>query len=214
MQIKAAVLRKYGQPLLIEEIELAPPKEKEVLVKTAYTGLCHSDLSMCNGNFKCPLPLVIGHEAAGVVEAVGSGVASLKIGDHVVATWAVACGDCPECRSGQRHICRTNLEIQMMGGLLDKTSRLSDAKGGRLNHHLLVSGFAEYMVVPEAGTFAVSDNIPLDQASVLGCCLPTGFGAVYNAAGVKPGETVATGVWAASVSMWYTGQKCEVPTPL
>jgi Zn-dependent alcohol dehydrogenase len=193
MKIKAAVLREYDRPLTIEEIELAPPKEKEVLVRTAYTGLCHSDLSMCKGNFKCPLPLVVGHEAAGLVEDVGPGVTSLKIGDHVVTTWAVACGECPECRRGQRYICRTNLETQMAGGLLDRTSRLTDAKGGRLNHHLLVSGFAEYMVVPEAGTFAIDKSIPLDQASLLGCCFPTGFGAVYNAAGVRPGETVA--IW-------------------
>jgi S-(hydroxymethyl)glutathione dehydrogenase / alcohol dehydrogenase len=193
MKMKAAVLREYSSPLTIEEVELQPPKEKEVLVRTVYTGLCHSDLSMAKGNFKCPLPLVIGHEAAGIVEAVGSGVRSLQVGDHVVTTWAVACGECPECRRGDRHLCRTNLETQMVGGLLDRTSRLKDARGAKLNHHLLVSGFAEYMVVPEEGTFAIDKSIPLDQACVLGCCLPTGFGAVYNAAGVKPGETVA--VW-------------------
>ena len=214
MQIKAAVLREYNQPLIIEDIELAPPKEKEVLVRTVYTGMCHSDLSMAKGNFKCPLPLVIGHEAAGVVEEVGSGVTSLKPGDHVVTCWAVACGECPECRRGQRYLCRTNLEIQMAGGLMDKTSRLSDKNGERLNHHLLVSGFAEYMVVPEGGAFAVDKNIPLDQVSLLGCCLPTGFGAVYNAAGVKPGETVAIwGIGGVGINVVY-GAKVRGADPI
>jgi Zn-dependent alcohol dehydrogenase len=108
MKIKAAIVRELNKPLAIEEIELAPPKANEVLVKTAYTGFCHSDLSMIRGIFKMPLPLVLGHEAAGVVEDVGPGVASVTKGDHVVATWMVACGHCPECRKGKGHICRTS----------------------------------------------------------------------------------------------------------
>ena len=129
MKIQAAVLRDYGTPVDVEKIELAPPKEKEVLIKTAYTGFCHSDLSFIDGIIKFPLPLVLGHEAAGVVEAVGPGVTSVKKGDHVVAAWMVPCGECPECTSGQGHICRTSHEIHGTGGLLDKTSRLSDSKG-------------------------------------------------------------------------------------
>jgi S-(hydroxymethyl)glutathione dehydrogenase/alcohol dehydrogenase len=193
MKIKAAIVRELDKPLAVEEIELAPPKANEVLVKTAYTGFCHSDLSMIRGIFKMPLPLVLGHEAAGVVEDVGPGVASVTKGDHVVATWMIACGHCPECRKGKGHICRTSFIPHSVGGLLDMTSRLTDSKGARLNHQTNVSGFAEYMVVPEAAAIKIRKDLPLDQACFIGCCLPTGFGAVYNAAGVKPGDSVA--IW-------------------
>jgi S-(hydroxymethyl)glutathione dehydrogenase/alcohol dehydrogenase len=193
MKIKAAVLREYNKPVSIEEIHLAPPKEKEVLVKTAYTGFCHSDYSFIVGAFKFPIPLVLGHEASGVVVDVGSGVTSVKKGDHVVAAWMCPCGHCPECASGQSHICRKSHEMHGAGALLDMTSRLTDSKGNRLNHQTLVSGFAEYMVIPEIGAIKIRDDMPLDQACFLGCCVPTGFGAVYNAAGVKPGDSVA--IW-------------------
>ena len=193
MKMKAAVLREYKKPVSIEEINLAAPKEKEVLVKTAFTGFCHSDYTFIVGNFKFPIPLVLGHEASGVVVDVGPGVTSVKKGDHVVAAWMCPCGTCPECVSGQGHTCRRSHEVHGAGSLLDMTSRLTDSKGNRLNHQTLVSGFAEYMVIPEIGTIKIRDDMPLDQACFLGCCVPTGFGAVYNAAGVKPGDTVA--IW-------------------
>ena len=193
MKIKAAVLREYKKPVSIEQIELSPPKEKEVLVKTAYTGFCHSDYNFIAGNSKFPLPLVLGHEASGVVEDVGPGVTSVKKGDHVVAAWMCPCGTCPECTSGQGHICRKSHEMHGAGALMDMTSRLTDSKGNRLNHEILVSGFAEYMVIPEIGAIKIRDDMPLDQACFLACCVPTGFGAVYNAAGVKPGDSVA--IW-------------------
>jgi S-(hydroxymethyl)glutathione dehydrogenase/alcohol dehydrogenase len=193
MKIKAAIVRELNKPVAVEEIELAPPKANEVLVKTAYTGFCHSDLSMIRGIFKMPLPLVLGHEAAGVVEDIGPGVKSVTKGDHVVATWMIACGHCPECRKGKGHICRTSFLPHNVGGLLDMTSRLKDSKGARLNHQTNVSGFAEYMVLPEAAAIKIRKDLPLDQACLIGCCLPTGFGAVYNAAGVKPGDSVA--IW-------------------
>jgi len=193
MKIKAAVLREFNKPVNIEEVDLAPPKEKEVLVKTAYTGFCHSDLHFVRGKVNFGLPGVIGHEASGVVEDVGPGVTSVKKGDHVVAAWMVACGTCPECVTGQGHICRKSSEIFRSGVLLDRTTRLTDSKGNKLCHQTFVSGFAEYMVVPEAGAIKIRDDMPLDQACFLGCCMPTGFGAVYNAAGVKPGESVA--IW-------------------
>lgn len=194
MKMKAAVLRAHNEPLSVEEVELMPPQEKEVLVKTAYTGFCHTDLSMIRGIFSImPLPMVLGHEAAGVVEKVGSGVTTLKEGDHVVTTWMVACGHCPECRKGMGYICRTSFIPHAAGGLLDSTSRLVDAKGAKLNHQQFISGFAEYMVVPETAAIRITKGCPLDQASFLGCATPTGLGAIYNVAGVKPGDSVA--IW-------------------
>jgi S-(hydroxymethyl)glutathione dehydrogenase/alcohol dehydrogenase len=184
MKVKAAVLREFDKPVSVEEVNLAPPKEKEVLVKTAYTGFCHSDLHFVRGKVNFGLPGVIGHEASGVVEDVGPNVTSVKRGDHVVAAWMVACGSCPECATGQGYICRNSAEIFKSGVLLDRTTRLTDSKGNKLCHQTFVSGFAEYMVVPEAGAIKIRDDMPLDQACFLGCCMPTGFGAVYNAAGV------------------------------
>ena len=193
MKMQAAVLREFGDKVSVEEIELAAPKEKEVLVKAVYTGFCHSDLHFIEGNVNFPLPMVLGHEVSGVVEAVGPGVTAVKKGDHVVPVWMLPCGTCPECVNGLGYICRNSHEIHGSGGLLDRTSRLSDLKGNRLNHQTFVSGFAEYMVVPEQGAIKIRDDMPMDQACFLGCCLPTGFGAVYNAAGVKPGQSVA--IW-------------------
>jgi S-(hydroxymethyl)glutathione dehydrogenase/alcohol dehydrogenase len=193
MKIKGAVLREFRKPVCIEGITLAPPKEKEVLVKTAYTGFCHSDYSIIVGNLRFPLPLVLGHEASGVVVDVGPGVTSVKKGDHVVAVWMCPCGTCPECTSGQGHLCRKSNEMQAAGTLLDMTSRLRDSNGNNLCHHGFVSGFAEHMVIPEVGAIKIREDMPLDQACFLGCCLPTGFGAVYNVAGVKPGDSVA--IW-------------------
>ena len=193
MKIKAAVVREYNKPVAVEEIDLALPKANEVLVKTAYTGFCHSDLTMFGGSGNMPLPWVPGHEAAGVVEDVGPGVTSVTKGDHVVATWMVSCGHCPQCRKGQGQICQTGFALHGLGGLLDGTSRLTDSQGARLNHQTNISGFAEYMVIPEAAAFKLRKDLPLEQACFLGCCLITGFGAVYNAAGVKPADSVA--IW-------------------
>lgn len=193
MKMKAAVLREFDKPATIEEVELEPPREKEVLVKTSYCGFCQTDLHFMRGRFDFGLPGVLGHEAAGIVEDVGPGVTSVKKGDHVVATWMVPCGTCPECMSGRGHICRNGIELLGAGVLPDRTSRLKDSKGRQLGHQMFVSGFAEHMVVPEIGVVKVNEDLPLDQACLMGCCLPTGFGAVYNGAGVKPGESVA--IW-------------------
>lgn len=193
MKMKAAVCREFNQPLTIEEVNLAPPKENEVLVKTAYTGFCHSDWSAIAGWLFFPIPMVPGHEASGVVVDVGPGVTSVKKGDHVIATWMIACGTCPECTSGRGHICRTSHGIHTQGGLWDGTSRLTDANGERLNHQTFVSGFAEYMVLPEQGAVKVPKDFPLEHACFIGCCVPTGYGAAYNVAKIKPGNSVA--IW-------------------
>lgn len=193
MKMRAAVVREYGKPISVEEVELAPPKENEILVKTKFTGFCHSDWSIAAGHITPPIPLVLGHEASGIVEDVGPGVTTVKKGDHVIATWMIACGHCRECKSGRGYICSTSHGVHTQGSLWDGTSRLTDGKGERLHHQTFVSGFADYMVIPEAGAVRVPNEFPLDQACLIGCCMPTGFGAVTNVAEVKPGDAVA--IW-------------------
>lgn len=193
MKMKAAVVRKGGGPISVEEINLDPPKSGEVLVKTKFCGYCHSDWSAVEDWLGFPMPLVLGHEAAGVVMDVGPNVTRVQKGDHVCASWAVSCGSCKMCVSGRENICPTNRDFIGGGSLLDGTSRLSDARGNRLNHQTFVSGFAEYMVIPEGGAIKLRKDMPLDQAALMGCCMPTGYGAVFNTAGVKPGDSVA--VW-------------------
>ncbi len=193
MKMKAVVCRERNAPLSVEEVELAPPKENEILVKTMFTGFCHSDLSVITGAVPFAVPMVVGHEAAGIVVEAGPGVTSVQEGDHVAASWEVSCGRCKMCVTGREVLCTGNGKYFINGTLLDGTSRLTDAHGRKLCHHVFVSGFAEYMVIPEAGAIKVRKEMPLDQACFIGCCVPTGFGAVYNTAQVKPGNSVA--VW-------------------
>ncbi len=192
MKMKAAVVRE-PKVITIEEVNIAPPKANEVLVKTKFCGYCHSDFSGVESGMLFPLPFVTGHEAAGVVVEVGPGVTRIQKGDHVVACWAVACGKCKQCITGQEYICGTNRNFIEKGTLLDGTSRLTDANGKTVYHSIFVSGFAEYCVIPEAGAIKIRKDIPLDQASMLGCSVPTGFGSTINTAHVKPGDKVA--VW-------------------
>ncbi|MFZ0451614.1 MAG: alcohol dehydrogenase catalytic domain-containing protein [Desulfatiglandaceae bacterium] len=190
MKIKSAVLRETNKPMTIEELELAPPQEGEVLVKTAYTGWCHSDLHLVLGEIPIEMPLAIGHEASGIVEEVGPGVTKLKPGDHVVGTWMIPCGKCPQCLRGMGNICSGNFEAFLSGMLLDGTSRLSDENGNMVRHGNFVSGFSNYTVLPEDGAIPVRKDMPLDQACFMGCCVPTGWGSVTNIAKVQPGESV------------------------
>ena len=129
MKIKAAVLREINKGYSIEELELDPPKEGEALIKYAYTGYCHSDLSNSKGFTKMLLPMVAGHEAAGIVQEVGPGVTRVKVGDHVASAWMCPCGDCPECRKGLGNICSGTFPQFVSGTMLDGTSRMHDAKG-------------------------------------------------------------------------------------
>jgi S-(hydroxymethyl)glutathione dehydrogenase / alcohol dehydrogenase len=194
MKTKAAVCRAWAEPLTIEELELESPKEKEVLVKVAHTGYCHSDLSAWKGTYGVDiLPCVAGHEAAGVVEAVGPGVTALQPGDHVVSCWQAPCGQCENCVSGNTHICDNLLLNLGSGKLLDGTARFKDAQGEVVNHSLYVSGFSEYIVSPEVAAVKIPKELPLDQACLLGCCVGTGWGAVHRSAQVKAGESVA--IW-------------------
>jgi Zn-dependent alcohol dehydrogenase len=192
MKIKAAVVHQ-ANVLKVEELELAPPKEHEILVKTAYTGFCHTDLHSVQGHLGFPFPLVLGHEAAGIVEQIGPGVTRFTKGDHVVPAFVNPCGQCEPCREGHPGVCQRTWGVVGQGTLLDGTSRLADSRGKTYYHHLLSSGFSSYMILPEFGTVKVRKDLPLDQACFFSCCQPTGYGAASNAANVKNGDPVA--IW-------------------
>jgi S-(hydroxymethyl)glutathione dehydrogenase / alcohol dehydrogenase len=189
MKIKAAVMAGYKKPLEIKEIELAEPKANEVLVRIAATGVCHSDLNALEDE-TTPTPTVLGHEGSGIVEAVGPNVKNVKPGDKVALSWVPYCGTCEFCISGNVHLCESAFGPMFDGTLLDGTSRLSE-KGEKVYHYSLLSTFAEYTVVPEMSCVKIPDEMPLAQASLIGCGVATGYGAAVNAAGVKPGSTVA-----------------------
>jgi|APAra7269097024_1048537.scaffolds.fasta_scaffold00030_112 S-(hydroxymethyl)glutathione dehydrogenase / alcohol dehydrogenase len=189
MKIKAAVMTGHGEPLIIKEIELAEPKANEVLVKIVATGVCHSDLNALDDE-TTPIPTILGHEGAGIVEAVGPNVKNVKPGDKVALSWVPYCGTCEFCITGDVHLCESAFGPMFDGTLLDGTSRLS-CDGEKVYHNSLLSTFAEYTVVPEMSCVKIPDEMPLAQASLIGCGVATGYGAAVNAAGVKPGSSVA-----------------------
>jgi len=185
--MKAAVLHAANQPLTIEEVALTKPGPREVLLRTAFAGLCHSDLHFIEGLYPHPTPCVLGHESAGVVEAVGDGVTYVKPGDHVITCLSVFCGTCPQCVTGHPNLCE-NTEVKMPPGI----SRRLSWKGGELmNQFLNLSSFGEQMLVHENSMVKIDPDIPLDRAALVGCGVMTGVGAVFNAAKVEPGATVA-----------------------
>jgi S-(hydroxymethyl)glutathione dehydrogenase / alcohol dehydrogenase len=190
MKTKAAVLYEYGKPLVIDELELAAPKEKEVLVKNEAAGLCHTDLSVLNGFIRMPpLPCIPGHEGAGLIQEVGPGVTKLKSGDPVLLMWVPICGQCYYCLRGQPYLCAEKDKTRS-GTMLDGTYRLR--KGSQNIHSMLGVGcFSEYNVVSEQSVLPIDPGIPFDLAAVAGCGVITGVGAVINKAKVKPGSTVA-----------------------
>jgi Zn-dependent alcohol dehydrogenase len=191
VQMRACVLRDPGRPVAVETVTLAPPRKGEVLVRVAAAGVCHSDLHLADGRLgDGRWPMVLGHEGAGIVEAVGEDVTGLAPGDHVVFCLVASCGVCPACRSGRRTLCEPVGRTSVAGTLLDGSSRLRAADGTVLQHGLTVACFAEHAVVTAAGAIPIPDEIPLWQAALLGCGVITGFGAVSHAAGVRIGERV------------------------
>src|SRR2546421_9272897 len=185
--MKAAVLHAPHQPLTIEDVSLTKPKGREVLLRPAHAGLCHSDLHFIEGLYPHPTPCVLGHESAGVVEAVGDGVTYVKPGDHVITCLSVFCGTCSQCVTGHPNLCE-NTEVKLPPGV----SRRLTWKGGELmNQFLNLSSFGEQMLVHENSMVKIDPDIPLDRAALVGCGVMTGVGAVFNAAKVEPGATVA-----------------------
>jgi alcohol dehydrogenase len=198
MKIKAAVLRRMGlpapyaesRPLTIEELDLAPPGFGEVLVRVKAAGLCHSDLSVIAGNRPRPLPMALGHEAAGIVEECGAGVDDLVPGDHVVMVFVPSCGHCLPCAEGRPALCEPGAAANGAGTLLTGGRRLG-AAGETVHHHLGVSGFADHAVVSRRSLVKIDKSLPLEEAALFGCAVLTGVGAVVNTAKVPPGSTVA-----------------------
>jgi S-(hydroxymethyl)glutathione dehydrogenase/alcohol dehydrogenase len=184
--MKAAVLHAPQQPMTIEEVVIEKPRRREVLVRTAAAGLCHSDLHFIEGAYPTPVPVVLGHESAGIVEAVGEDVTYVKPGDHVISCLSVFCGHCEFCLSGHLSICQTP-EVRMPPGVARRLSW----RGEHLNQFLNLSSFAEQMVVHEHALVKVREDMPLDLASLIGCSVITGYGAVAHTARIEPGSTVA-----------------------
>ncbi len=184
--MKAAVLREINKPLEIEDIQYGNPAPREVLVRTVAAGVCHSDLHFQNGSYPYPLPAVLGHESAGVVEAVGSDVTYVKPGDHVITCLSAFCGHCESCLTGHMSLCQEP-ELQRAP---DQPPRLSSGDEN-IAQFLNLSSFAEYMLVHEHTIVKVREDMPLDRAALIGCGVTTGVGAVIHTAKVEPGSTVA-----------------------
>jgi S-(hydroxymethyl)glutathione dehydrogenase/alcohol dehydrogenase len=190
VQIRAAVLREPGD-VRVEEVELDGPQAGEVLVHMAAAGVCHSDLHLVNGALgDGRWPMVLGHEGAGIVEAVGDGVTTVRPGDRVSLCFVPSCRACASCLAGRPNLCEPAGLNSLRGALMDGTSRLSLPDGTTLQHGLMTACFAERTVVDAAGAVPLPDGIPLWQAALLGCAVMTGFGAVRNAARVARGESV------------------------
>jgi alcohol dehydrogenase len=190
MRIRAAVLEGIGEPLVVEEIELAAPGPGEVLVRLGASGICHSDQNAIDGSDPVPFPSVLGHEGAGVVEAVGPGVRRVAVGDHVALSWMPSCGECEECLRELPHLCSTARVPMGLGMLLDGTSRLSRA-GQTIHHYSFISSFAQACVLPERSCVPIPRDVPFAVAGLVGCAISTGIGAVWRTAGVRPGDRVA-----------------------
>jgi S-(hydroxymethyl)glutathione dehydrogenase/alcohol dehydrogenase len=184
--MRAAVLHAARQPMTIENVVIEKPGRREVLIRTAAAGLCHSDLHFIEGSYPTPVPVVLGHESAGIVEAVGEDVRYVKPGDHVITCLSVFCGHCEFCLSGRPSICQ-DTEVKMPPGVAKRLRW----NGGHLNQFLNLSSFAEQMVVHEHALVKVREDMPLDLAALIGCSVVTGYGAVVHTARVEPGSTVA-----------------------
>src|SRR3954449_2158907 len=189
MKIRAAVLERFGEPLEVQELELAEPRAGEVLVRLEACGVCHTDLFTASGADPSGYaPAVLGHEGAGVVEAIGEGVHDLAGGDHVVTLFSPQCRECIHCLDPRTNLCLAIREQQGQGFLPDGTTRLS-RDGEPVRHFMRCSTFAEYTVMPEIALAKVNPEAPLDRACLFACGLSTGIGAALNTARVEPGST-------------------------
>ncbi|WP_421271720.1 S-(hydroxymethyl)glutathione dehydrogenase/class III alcohol dehydrogenase [Aeromonas veronii] len=191
IKCKAAVAWGPGQPLSIEEIEVMPPQAGEVRVRIVATGVCHTDAFTLSGEDpEGVFPCILGHEGGGIVESVGEGVTSVKVGDHVIPLYTPECGECKFCKSGKTNLCQKIRATQGKGLMPDGTTRFSK-DGQPIYHYMGTSTFSEYTVLPEISIAKVDPAAPLEEVCLLGCGVTTGIGAVMNTAKVKEGESVA-----------------------
>ncbi len=199
MKTRAAILRQVGlplpyrasRPLAIEDVTLAPPGRDEVLVRIRASGLCHSDLSVINGDRPRPVPMALGHEAAGEVAGLGDGVDDLALGDHVALVFVPSCGHCGPCHEGRPALCEPGAAANGAGTLLSGARRLVDAQALPIHHHLGCSAFAEHAVVSRRSLVRIDPGLPFDDAALFGCAVLTGVGAVVNTAQLRAGQSVA-----------------------
>jgi S-(hydroxymethyl)glutathione dehydrogenase/alcohol dehydrogenase len=189
MQIRAAILWEQGKPLAVEPIDIGSPGPGEVLVEMRAAGVCHSDLHPARGDWPMKTPVVLGHEGAGIVREVGSGVTHVRPGDHAVLCWAPACGVCPPCRNGRAVLCDRLEKVTFRNRLPSGASHLR-AGDQSIAPFLGTACFADFVVVPEEGAVAVSPDVPFDALATLGCAVLTGVGAVLGAGQVTPGSNV------------------------
>lgn len=191
MKTRAAIAWAAGQPLEVEEIDLAGPEAGEVMIRIAAAGICHTDAFTLSGADPLGLfPVILGHEAAGVVVEIGPGVTSLKPGDHVIPLYIPECGACTFCQSGKTNLCQAIRATQSKGVMPDGSSRFS-SRGRRIHHYMGVSAFSEYSVAPEIALAKINPSAPLEEICLLGCGITTGIGAVLKTARVEPGTSVA-----------------------
>lgn len=198
MKTRAAVLRGTSvsrpysatRPVEVEELSLGAPREGEVLVRIAAASLCHSDLSVVNGDRVRPLPMALGHEAVGVVEETGPGVRRFAAGDHVALVFVPSCGFCRDCAAGRPALCERAAAANGSGGLLHGPTLLTDASGAPVHHQLGVSAFSEHAVLAQESLVPIPKDVPFAVASMFGCAVLTGAGAVINTASARPGESV------------------------
>jgi S-(hydroxymethyl)glutathione dehydrogenase/alcohol dehydrogenase len=186
--MRGAVLHAFGEPLRIRDVEIDPPRRGEALVRLVASGVCHSDLHAALGIHPSPLPVVLGHEGAGVVEQVGDGVEGVRPGDHVILSWLPYCGRCRFCAAGRPNLC-DELAWSDAGTMSDGSTRLH--LGEERVHHYTSSTFAEFTIVPEQTMIPVDRTLPLEQLALLGCAVMTGVGAVFTTARLQPGATAA-----------------------
>lgn len=190
LNYRAAVLHRSGSPLSIEQVTSSDPAPGDVVVRMKAAGLCHTDLEVIDGSLRYPLPMILGHEASGIVEEVGSAVRNVKRGDHVVLSWNPHCGHCFYCDRDLPILCETYLREGPKGVHFDGSSKARVTDGGDLTHLMFLGAFAEICVVPEQQAIVVPKDIPFDRSCLIGCGVMTGVGAALNVADIKYGDTV------------------------
>jgi alcohol dehydrogenase (nicotinoprotein) len=189
MKTKAAVVYEYGKPMEIEELDLDGPRDGEVLIRYTHAGLCHSDLHVISSDLPARLPMVLGHEGAGVVEEVGPGVTRVAPGDHVVCSFIPSCGTCRYCATGRQSIC--DMGATILDGYLPGPRYAFTGSRGEYGGMCMLGTFSQYGVIHQNSAVKVDDDLPLDKAVLVGCGVPTGWGSAVNTANVSAGDTVA-----------------------